>query len=195
MNQDKLTQRQLVVSYYQGRPGVDIPHAEAVDWVTTEWEKQTGEVFRDPDRMIRQLSQEGLLIKVRKGVYRYEPGAVSKPLDTFSLKQREEIFKRDDYRCVICGRGRKDGVEIHADHIKPRKLGGKSEIENGQTLCAQHNFLKKTYRQTETGKRMFMRLHDLAKKNGDDTLQNFCRNVLEVYDKHGINGHIRWKKK
>ena len=43
----------------------------------------------------------------------------------------------------MCGGGRAEGVEIHADHIKAKEFGGKAEIENGQTLCAQHNFQKK----------------------------------------------------
>ena len=68
------------------------------------------------------------------------------------------------YKYVICGRGKADGVEIQADHIKPKELGGKAEIENGQTLCAQHNFQKKYYKQTETGKKFFIRLYEVAKK-------------------------------
>ena len=84
------------------------------------------------------------------------------------------FFKRDNYRCVICGRGKAAGVEIQADHIKPKELGGEAEIENGQTLCAQHNFQKKYYKQTETGKRMFIRLYELAKKNNDKELIDFC---------------------
>ena len=95
---------------------------------------------------------------------------------------------------MICGRGRTDGVEIQAGHIKPKELGGKAEIENGQTLCAQHNFQKKYYKQTETGKRMFIRLYELAKKNDDKKLMKFCEDVLEVYEKDNINGHIVWKK-
>ncbi len=56
-------------------------------------------------------------------------------------------------KCVICGLGIKDGVEIHADHIKPKDFGGKAEIENGQTLCAQHNFQKKTINRLKLVKR------------------------------------------
>ena len=95
---------------------------------------------------------------------------------------------------MICGRGKADGVEIQADHIKPKELGGEAEIENGQTLCAQHNFQKKYYKQTETGKRMFIRLYELAKKNNDKELMAFCEQVLKVYEKNNINGHIVWKK-
>lgn len=76
-------------------------------------------------------------------------------------------------------------MEIHADHIKPRDLGGESIIENGQTLCAQHNFQKKNYNQTQTGKKMFIRLYELAKKEKDKELQKFCNDVLMVYEEHG----------
>ena len=43
--------------------------------------------------------------------------------------------------------GKKDGVELHIDHIKPKDFGGEATIENGQTLCAQHNFIKKNLKQ------------------------------------------------
>ena len=85
-------------------------------------------------------------------------------------------------------------VELQVDHIKPKEFGGKAIIENGQTLCAQHNFLKKTYKQTETGKKMFIRLYELAKIENDELLINFTRDILAVFEKYNINGHIEWKK-
>jgi len=92
----------------------------------------------------RKLHEIGFLIKVKKEIYRYDPDAVKKrELEDFTPEQREAIFKRDGYKCVICGRGKKEGVELQVDHIKPKYLGGESKIENGQTLCAQHNFIKK----------------------------------------------------
>lgn len=103
-------------------------------------------------------------------------------------------MKRDGYKCVICGRGYREGVELHVDHIKPKYLGGKSTIENGQTLCAQHNFIKKTLKQTETGKKMFIRLYELAKSEGNEELRKFCADVLETYEKYNINSHIIWKR-
>ena len=79
-------------------------------------------------------------------------------------------------------------------HIKPKDLGGRAEISNGQTLCAQHNFQKKNYKQTESGKKMFIRLYELAKATNDQTMVNFCKEVLKTFDKHDINGHIPWKE-
>ena len=104
------------------------------------------------------------------------------------------IFERDSYKCVICGRGKKEGVELHADHIKAKDFGGEATIENGQTLCAQHNFMKKNFKQTETGKKMFIRLYELAKSQEDKVLQKFCSELLEVFEKNNINGHIEWKR-
>ncbi len=194
-NSEETSQSDLIMEYFKKHPKKEIKHPEIVDWAVDEWKKRMGEVFRDPDRAIRKLSQQGQLIKISKGIYKYDSDFVkNRELEDFTSAQKEEIFRRDNYRCVVCGKGRADGVEIQADHIKPKELGGKAEIENGQTLCAQHNFQKKYYKQTETGKRMFIRLYELAKKNDDKELLKFCEDILEVYEKDNINGHIIWKK-
>lgn len=191
----KITQMQLVMEYFKKNPNRNIYHPEIVDWLTVEYEKRTGRKFRDPDRAIRKLSQEGQLIKVSKGIYKYDPDFVrNRELENFTEQQKKQILERDNYKCVICGKGVKDGVELHIDHIKPKNLGGKASIENGQTLCAQHNFQKKTLNQTETGKKMFIRLYELAKKEGNSEIVEFCKKILKVYEKMNINGHIEWKK-
>ena len=67
-------------------------------------------------------------------------------------------------------------------------------MSNGQTLCSIHNFRKKNYKQTETGKRMFIRLYDLAKSLGDEETMRFCQEVLETFERHHLNDHIEWKR-
>lgn len=189
------SQSDLLMEYFKENPNRDIPHPEIVDWATTEWLARTGHVFRDPDRGIRKLSQSGFLIKVAKGVYRYDPEFVKlKELEDFTPAQKEEIMKRDGYKCVVCGKGRENGVELQVDHIKPKDQGGKATIENGETLCAQHNFQKKNYKQTESGKKFFIRLYEASKAIGDKQTQDFCRQILEVYEKNNVNGHIVWKR-
>lgn len=176
-------------------PNEDVKHQDVVDWATVEWKKRTGEVLRDPDRAIRNLYEEGFLKKVRKGVYRYDPEDVEKrELEDFTPAQKEEILRRGNYRCAVCGKGREEGVELHIDHIKPKSLGGKATIENGQILCSEHNFRKKNYNQTESAKRMFMNLHKLANSLNDEKTKKFCEEILEVYEKHHVNGHIEWGK-
>ncbi len=185
----------LIKEYFKKHPNQDISHGPVVDWVEERYIKLYGRKPRDTWRNIRKLHEDGFLIKVKKGIYRYDPNAVrQKELDDFTAEQKEVILKRDGYKCVICGRGRKEGVELHVDHIKPKYLGGESTIENGQTLCAQHNFIKKTLKQTETGKKMFIRLYELAKSEGNEELKKFCADILETYEKYNINGHIVWKR-
>jgi hypothetical protein len=195
MAKKEITQMDLVREYFIKHPKKDIPHPKVVDWVVAEWKKRKGEVFRDPDRAIRSLYQRGFLIKVEKGVYRYEPNFVkSKKQEDFTAAQKKKILEKDDYKCVVCGKGKKDGVELHIDHIIPKDKGGKATIENGQTLCSQHNFLKKNLNQTETAKKMFIHLYELTKVKGETTLNKFSTDILKVFEKYGINGHIDWKK-
>lgn len=55
---------------------------------------------------------------------------------------RYDIMKRDGFRCVLCGRSAKDGIELQVDHILPVAKGGKSVPENLRTLCADCNLGK-----------------------------------------------------
>ena len=195
MTEDDANQAELIMEYFKKHSRKNIKHPQVVDWAVNTYKKRTNKVFRDPDRAIRKLAQEGYLIKVAKGIYKYEPGfIVKRELEDFTQAQKEIIMKRDGYKCVICGRSKKDGVELQVDHIKPKDLGGTNSIDNGETLCAQHNFQKKNYKQTESGKRYFIRLYEAAKKNGDESLEDFCAEVLGVYEKNNINGHIVWKR-
>ncbi len=189
------TLRKLIMEYFEAHANQELSHGPIVDKVTEEWKKEHKNPPRDPWRMIRSLHEQGILQKIRKGVYKYDPQLIKKmELEDFSQVQKEQILRRDNYRCVICGRGLENGVGIVVDHIKPRSLGGKAEIINGQTLCSIHNLRKKNYGQTETGKKMFIRLHEIAKNVKDEELLRFCENVLKVYEEHHINDHIEWKK-
>ncbi len=191
----EISQNEIIIEFFKNNPNRDIKHPEIVDWATSEYNKRTGKIFRDPDRNIRKLSQSGFLIKVAKGVYKYDPEYEhQRELEDFTSAQKKEILERDGYRCVVCGKSRENGVELHIDHIKAKDFGGKATIENGQTLCAQHNFLKKNFKQTETGKKMFIRLYELAKAENNSELLAFCLDILAIYEKHKINGHIIWKK-
>ena len=40
---------------------------------------------------------------------------------------------------------------------------------------------------------MFIRLYDEAKSVGDKEVMKFCEDVLKVYERDNINGHIVWK--
>ncbi len=84
--ESNISQKKLILSYFKARPNVPIPHAEIVDWATEEWKKQTGLVLRDPDRAVRSIHQEGMLIKVSKGVYKYDGKDITNYTPKVNLK-------------------------------------------------------------------------------------------------------------
>lgn len=57
---------------------------------------------------------------------------------------RFQIFKRDNYRCCICGASPKikDDIVLHVDHIIPWSKGGETLESNLQTLCSSCNLGK-----------------------------------------------------
>jgi len=188
----RITIAELVMEYFRLHPREDLKHGPVVDYVEEEYFKLYRRKPRDTWRQIRRLHQEGILIKVAKGVYRYDPdNARFRELYEFSPMVKEEIFKRDGYKCTVCGKGRADGVEIHADHRVPLDQGGANTMENGQTLCSEHNFLKKTYSQTEFGKRWLTRLYREAVRASDGRMVKFCTEIFDIYDKYAVNSHIQ----
>lgn len=48
---------------------------------------------------------------------------------------RWQVFQRDNWKCIACGRSSDDGIILHVDHIIPRSKGGQNELLNYQTLC------------------------------------------------------------
>lgn len=197
MADKKISQIEFVRSYFMQRPNVVISHAQAKADLETAYLTVMGKRLEDSDRAIRKLYGDGFLQKVAKGQYMYDPeNSGKREFDEFTAAEKKQILERDGYKCVVCGLGRESGLDLHIDHIKPRSLGGQGIVENGQVLCAPHNFIKKNLSQTETGKKGFIRLLELVRSTPDDPIANqlevFLLEVLSIYEKHGINGHIRW---
>ena len=195
MPEKKISQIEFVRSYFLQRPMEIISHEKAKADLESAYLTIMGKRLEDSDRAIRRLYGDGFLEKIAKGQYRYNPeSSGKKEFVEFSQIEKNEIFKRDDYKCVVCGLGRENGLELHVDHIKPRSSGGQGVLENGQTLCGPHNYLKKNFSQTETGKKSFIRLLDLVETTKDDPnasiLEIFLNEILDVYDKYKIDAHI-----
>ena len=182
----------IAFEYYLDRPDQDVHHNDVVPWIEGMCHKRLGTDCKDPDRAIRKLHDMGLLIKVSKGTYRFEPNAIqAHVLDDFDEAMKDEVKLRDNYRCVVCGLGESDGVEIQVDHITPRSKNGKADLNNAQTLCGSHNYRKNKLTQLELGDRMFRRLKRNAKATRAehpeaDRIVEFCDEVLKVYEKFGF---------
>ena len=66
---------------------------------------------------------------------------------------RWQVFQRDGWKCVACGRTSHDGAILHVDHIVPRSKGGPDTLENFQTLCETCNIGKSNRDDTDLRRR------------------------------------------
>ncbi len=68
---------------------------------------------------------------------------------------RENIFKRDGYRCVYCG----SSHHLTIDHVVPRSQGGEDTWENLVTACEPCNRRKGNRTPEQAGMRFLRRPH------------------------------------
>ena len=54
--------------------------------------------------------------------------------------------------------------------------------------------IEKAFQQVKHNEKVFIQLHELAKKEKNEKMQAFYADILKVYQKHDINGHIEWKR-
>jgi len=62
--------------------------------------------------------------------------------DDLTDEIKRQVFARDNFTCLCCGKVQRKGVPLNADHIRPIAMGGNNAISNLQTLCKQCNTLK-----------------------------------------------------
>ncbi len=187
------SRKPLIMDYFKKNPEREIHTSEVREGVKESFETH-GKKLQDISTDVNQLSGEGRLIKIKgkQGFYKYDPDFEREgEFHDFSEVNKAAIFRRDGYKCMICGLGQQDGIEIAADHKIPRSKGGENSLENGQTLCYKHNSMKKNYSQTEAGKRFFIKVYEDAMKVDDREMIAFCHDIFNVYNKHDIDGHIK----
>ncbi len=56
-----------------------------------------------------------------------------------TLSLRFNVFRRDNYKCQICGATAKDDVRLEVDHKEPVANGGTDDMSNLWTLCFNCN--------------------------------------------------------
>ncbi len=62
----------------------------------------------------------------------------------YRRRLRFEIFRRDRYTCLYCGRTIADGIKLTLDHVVPKSKGGDFSAENLLTACHDCNVGKWT---------------------------------------------------
>lgn len=103
----------------------------------------------DVPRVVRSLRQEGWVIEVRGDGYSRLTSLLKGPSrgvrKSITEKMRYQILERDGHRCKSCGHTVDDGVKLQVDHIIPVDWGGKTELDNLETLCEGCNRGKKNW--------------------------------------------------
>ena len=187
----RITIKSLIMEFFMNHPNKEFETPIAGDWVREQYHKAHGKYPANVGTNVADLHRNGRLMRVRQGVYKYDPDHDHEgEYQDFPEGIKQAIFHKDDFKCVICGLGEQDGVKIAADHKIARSKGGTNTLENGQTLCYEHNSMKKDYSMTEAGKRFFIKLYEAAMKNDDTEMMAFCKSVFDVYDKHDVDRHI-----
>jgi 5-methylcytosine-specific restriction endonuclease McrA len=85
--------------------------------------------------------------------------------------KREDIFARDDWRCVYCGQ-QFTPADLTVDHVQPRARGGDNSGGNVVTACCTCNLRKGHQRLAE-----FL-------LNEPESLAHFRRHATHVWPRH-----------
>ena len=56
--------------------------------------------------------------------------------------KNSNVFIRDDFTCVYCGKQNLNGMDLTIDHVIPKSKGGKNTYENTVTACRGCNNYK-----------------------------------------------------
>ena len=71
-----------------------------------------------------------------------ELGPDKTPREAVGRRRRFAIFRRDGYRCQLCGASHDGKTKLHVDHKVPLAKGGSNEDDNLWTLCEDCNLGK-----------------------------------------------------
>ena len=96
------------------------------------------------NEVIRLMQDED--VTNRKGIYTYLLTKNEKYLNirAFTDKQKREVYEKQKGICPVCKKNKSDKIEydlneMEADHITPWHEGGKTDPNNCQMLCKEHN--------------------------------------------------------
>lgn len=104
--------------------------------------------LRQVQRIIKKFGlmrtkSEAFRLAIKKGRKKYKrlgPGMSAKEFRKgITLTLRYAIFKRDRFRCTLCGHDVEDGVKLEVDHIVRPIDGGKNIFGNLRTICSACN--------------------------------------------------------
>ena len=87
--------------------------------------------------LVRQAAAPKALVALDEAWREFK--AKGKARSGLTSSQRFEVFKRDGYRCQICGAKADNNRQLEVDHKVPVAKGGSNELSNLWTLCFDCN--------------------------------------------------------
>jgi site-specific DNA-methyltransferase (adenine-specific) len=69
----KINRRQIIMQYFKANPSRDISSAEMGLWIKNEYKRHTGLDIKYHAKIMRELAEMGKIIKIGKGIFRYNP--------------------------------------------------------------------------------------------------------------------------
>ncbi|MBI2334618.1 HNH endonuclease [Candidatus Daviesbacteria bacterium] len=92
---------------------------------------------------LTRTKSESFRLAIRKGRRKFKrlgPGMGAKEFRKgITLTLRYAAFKRDGFKCTLCGYDVEDGVKLEVDHIVRPINSGKNTLENLRTICSACN--------------------------------------------------------
>ena len=85
----------------------------------------------------RTMRNENLTIMVPKVLRLKNKAEVNN--DKKILFNNKNVFLRDNYTCVYCGKSNLKGIDCTLDHVYPKSKGGESTFENTVCSCKHCN--------------------------------------------------------
>lgn len=120
-----------------GKIKIDDTHPEWINKLNApKWTKKNKSISNGAikrESLKKALSEDPEEIEVSSQLKSKEGGRF------FRGALRQSILQRDNFKCVLCGKTPADGVRLEIDHIVKFEEGGKTNYENGQTVCSECN--------------------------------------------------------
>jgi len=132
--------KKIILSYKRGLSASEIKQEYDIPLTVRSIQRylKKNKIIRQNIDLINQYKQNKGLKKYWKKFHSIHGKANKYKKSNPSPKTRLMIFKRDNFRCVLCGATSENDYLV-IDHIKPRKIGLNNDFSNLRTLCYKCN--------------------------------------------------------
>ena len=96
------TIKSLIMEFFMNHPKQEFKHAPVVEWVTGQYLQERGKQPQDVRVAVRDLHRNDELIKVRRGVYKYDPNYDSDSESTESEDKLLDMFSAEQEKTPGC---------------------------------------------------------------------------------------------